>query len=202
MPLRERITSTFQTLLRKEELDRELDDELTSYLDMIVEEKMKTGMPEEQARMGIKNTCVLPKEDGFDYDVYICWNVQSAVDPTVAPEGRYLLTTYLPITEDESRDRKLVNKLIKRVPDFFEEIYPGFKESVDWRLDLVCWKLEGVAKSITQAGTQKVPVKSEHIKGLFFSGDTARGYGVGMDCAIASGMICAGKILGVDFEIR
>lgn len=162
----------------------------------------KLVMPEEQARMGIKNTCVLPKEDGFDYDVYICWNVQSAVDPAVAPEGKYLLTTYLPITEDESRDKKLVNKLIKRVPDFFEEIYPGFKESVDWRLDLVCWKLEGVAKSVSQAGTQKVPVKSQHVEGLYFAGDTARGYGVAMDCAIASGVICAGEVLGKDFGIR
>ena len=162
----------------------------------------KLVMPEEQARMGIKNTSVLPKEEGFDYDVYICWNVQSAVDPTVAPEGRYLLTAYLPITEDESRDKKLVNKLIKRVPDFFEEIYPGFRESVDWRLDLVCWKLEGVAKSVSQAGTQKVPVRSQHIEGLYFAGDTARGYGVAMDCAIASGVICAGEVLGKDFGIR
>lgn len=162
----------------------------------------KLVMPEEQASMGIKNTCVLPKEDGFDYDVYICWNVQSAVDPAVAPEGKYLLTAYLPITEDESRDKKLVNKLIKRVPDFFEDIYPGFKESVDWRLDLVCWKLEGVAKSVSQAGTQKVPVKSPHVEGLYFAGDTARGYGVAMDCAIASGVICAGEVLGKDFGIR
>ena len=83
-----------------------------------------------------------------------------------------------------------------------EEIYPGFKESIDWQLDLVCWKLEGVAKSISQAGTQKVPVRSEHVEGLFFAGDTAKGYGVAMDCAIASGVICAGEILGKDFGIR
>ena len=73
-------------------------------------------------------------------------------------------------------------------PEFLEELYPGFKESIDWQIDLVCWKLEGVAKSISQAGTQKVPVRSEHVKGLFFAGDTAKGYGVAMDCAIASGV--------------
>jgi len=50
-----------------------------------------------------------------------------------------------------------------------EEVYPGFKESIDW-------KLEGVAKSISQAGTQKVPVKSVHIQGLYFAGDTAKVY--------------------------
>jgi len=159
-------------------------------------------MPEEEARLGIKNTCVLPRSEGFDYDVYICWNIQSVVDPSVAPAGKHLYTAYLPLTEKESRNRKLVNKVRRRLPDFMEEIYPGFKDSIDWQLDPVCWKLEGVAKSISQAGTQKVPVKSEHVAGLYFAGDTARGYGVAMDCAIASGVICAGEILDKDYGIR
>lgn len=162
----------------------------------------KLVMPEEEAKMGLKNTCILPKSEGFDYDVYICWNIQSAVDPSVAPAGKYLYTAYLPLTEKESRNHELVQKIIRRLPAFMEEIYPGFKESIDWKLDLVCWKLEGVAKSISQAGTQKVPVKSEFVQGLYFAGDTAKGYGVAMDCAIASGVICAGEILGKDLGIR
>jgi prolycopene isomerase len=162
----------------------------------------KLVVPEEEAMLGLKHTCILPRAEGFDHDIYICWNIQSILDRSSAPEGKYLFSAYLPMTEKEAMDKKLVDRLVMRLPEFMEEIYPGFNKSVDWKLDLVCWKLEGVAKSITQAGTQKVSVKSEHIKGLFFSGDTARGYGVGMDCAIASGMICAGKILGVDFGIR
>jgi len=162
----------------------------------------KLVMPEEHARMGIKNSCVLPKEEGFDWDVYICWNIQSVIDPSIAPTGKYLYTAYLPITENEAMDKKLVQKLVDRLPDFMEEIYPGFKDSIDWKLDIICWKLEGVAKSISQAGTQKVPVKSEFVKGLYFAGDTARGYGVAMDCAIASGILCASEILGKDFGIH
>ena len=159
-------------------------------------------MSDEESKMGIKNTCILPKSEGYDYDVYICWNIQSAVEPSVAPAGKYLYTAYIPLTEKESRDKVLVDKIVTRLPEFMEEIYPGFKKSIDWKLDLVCWKLEGVAKSISQAGTQKVPVKSEHVQGLYFAGDTAKGYGVAMDCAIASGMICAGSILGKDFGIK
>jgi len=159
-------------------------------------------MPEAEARLGLKHTCVLPRVEGFDYDVYICWNIQSAFDPSVAPAGKHLLCAYLPMTEKEALNRSLVNKLINRLPEFMEEIYPGFKASIDWKLDLVCWKLEGVAKSIYQAGTQKLPVKSEYVQGLYFAGDTAKGYGVAMDCAIASGMICAGEILGKDYGIR
>jgi phytoene dehydrogenase-like protein len=162
----------------------------------------KLVMPEAEALLGIKNTCVLPKEEGFDHDVYICWNIQSALDPFAAPNGKYLYTAYLPLTEKESLDKLMVQKIVNRLPEFMEEIYPGFKESIDWKLDLVCWKLEGVAKSISQAGTQKVPVKSEHVTGLYFAGDTAKGYGVAMDCAIASGVICAGEIIGKDYGIR
>ena len=156
-------------------------------------------LPEAEAKMGLKNTCVLPKSEGFDFDVYICWNIQSALDPTSAPTGKYLYTGYLPLTEKEATTPELVKKIVARLPEFMEEVYPGFKASMDWKLDVVCWKLEGVAKSISQAGTQKVPVKSEHVRGLYFAGDTARGYGVAMDCAIVSGMICAGEILGKDF---
>ncbi len=159
-------------------------------------------MPEEHTKLGLKNTCVIPKEEGFDYDVYICWNIQSAIDPYAAPPGKHLYAAYLPLTEKESLDRELVNKLVKRLPEFMEEIYPGFRESIDWKLDIVCWKLEGTAKSISQAGTRKLPVRSEHVDGLFFAGDTAKGYGVAMDCAIVSGMICAGSILGKDFGVQ
>jgi len=159
------------------------------------------AMPQEEAKMGIKNTCVLPKSEGFDSDVYICWNIQSAVDPSIAPGGKYLYTAYLPLTEKESLNPVLVEKVIKRLPDFMEDIYPGFKETIEWKIDIVCWKLGGVAKSISQAGTQKVPVKSEYVKGLYFAGDTAKGYGVAMDCAIISGMICASAITGKDYGV-
>ena len=159
-------------------------------------------MPADEARLGLKHTCILPRSAGFDYDVYICWNIQSAVDPSVAPAGKHLYSAYLPMTEKEARDRQRVRLLVDRLPEFMEEIYPGFCESIDWKLDIVCWKLEGVAKSISQAGTQKVPVTSPHVAGLHFAGDTARGYGVAMDCAIASGVICAGEIMDKDFGIH
>jgi prolycopene isomerase len=100
----------------------------------------KLVMPEEEAKMGLKNTCVLPKSAGFDYDVYICWNIQSALDPSVAPQGKYLYTAYLPLTEKETRSKEMVRKIVERLPEFMEEIYPGFKQTIDWKIDVVCWK--------------------------------------------------------------
>jgi len=159
----------------------------------------KLPMSNRQALMGVKNTCFLPKEEGFDWDLFICWNVQSAVDPSVAPEGKFLLSSYIPITEKESLSPKLIKKLIARFPEFMEEIYPGFKDCVEWALHPVSTKLEGAAKTIHQAGNYNFPSRSKHVYGLYFTGDTAEGFGVAMDSACLSGMICAGEIVGKEF---
>ncbi len=159
-------------------------------------------MPIEQAERLIKTPVVVPAGEDYDYDVYMCWNVQSVTDPTCAPEGKHLLTAYLPLTEKESMDRAKVQKVVDAIVPFFERAYPGFRECVDWELYPMCWKLEGVAKSISQAGTLKPENTAPGVEGLFFAGDTARGFGVAMDCACSAGINCAGAILGRSIGIE
>ena len=50
MSLLSRISGTFRSLFLKETLDQDLDEELNSYLDLLTEEKVRAGMPPEQAR--------------------------------------------------------------------------------------------------------------------------------------------------------
>jgi putative ABC transport system permease protein len=50
MPIHTRFISTLRSLFRKEELDRDLDEELASYLEMLAEEKVRGGMSPEEAR--------------------------------------------------------------------------------------------------------------------------------------------------------
>lgn len=50
MPLLPLIRNTFRTLTRAEDLDRELDDELRSYLEILVDEKIGGGMDPDEAR--------------------------------------------------------------------------------------------------------------------------------------------------------
>lgn len=159
-------------------------------------------IPPEEAERLIKTPVVVPMGSDYDYDVYMCWNVQSATDPACAPAGKHLLTAYLPLTEEESRDRAKVMRVVEAVPEFLERTYPGFKECVDWALYPMCWKLEGVAKSISQAGTLKPEVQAPGLQGLYFAGDTARGFGVAMDCACSAGINCAAAILGRDIGIE
>lgn len=153
-------------------------------------------MPQEQAERLIKTPTVVPAGDDFDCDIYMCWNAQSVTDPTCAPEGKYLLTAYLPLTEEESMDRARVQKVVDAIVPFLDKAYPGFRECIDWALYPTCWKLDGVAKSISQAGTLKPENTAPGLKGLYFAGDTARGFGVAMDCACSAGINCAGAILG------
>ncbi len=158
-------------------------------------------VPDEHAKRLMKTPCVVPRSQGFDWDVYMAWNIQSFIEPGCAPAGKHLFTAYLPLTEKESRDRELVMKVVRAVPDFLEGIYPGFKDCIEWELYPVCVKLEGVAKSVTQAGSLKPDVKAPGVEGLYFAGDTARGYGVAMDCACSSGILCASAITGLDYGV-
>lgn len=158
-------------------------------------------VPEEHAKRLMKTPCVVPGSEGFDYDVYMAWNIQSYIEPGCAPAGKHLFTAYLPLTEAESHNRELVMKVVRTVPDFLESVYPGFKEHIEWELYPVCVKLEGVAKSVTQAGSLKPDVKAPGLEGLYFAGDTARGYGVAMDCACSSGILCASAITGQNYGV-
>jgi phytoene dehydrogenase-like protein len=159
-------------------------------------------VPEEHASRLMKTPCVVPRSEGFDWDVYMAWNIQSYIEPGCAPGGKHLFTAYLPLTEAESHDRELVMKVVRAVPDFLESVYPGFKDCIEWELYPVCVKLEGVAKSVTQAGSLKPDVKAPGLEGLFFAGDTARGYGVAMDCACSSGILCASAITGLNYGVE
>jgi len=128
----------------------------------------KLVMPEREWKVGVKDTYVIPKEEGFEHDVYMCWNIQSKSDPSCAPGGKHLLTAYAPVTEKEARDKELMIKACKLITMYLERRYPGFYKSVDWSLFPTAWKLEGVAKSKTQAGTLKAPVEAPGVRGAVF----------------------------------
>ncbi len=161
----------------------------------------KLVIPEREWNIGVKDTLVIPKEEGFEYNIYMCWNVQSQIDPACAPGGKHLMTAYAPVTEKEAKDKELMVKACKLIIDYMERRYPGFRKSIDWAMFPTAWKLEGVAKSKTQAGTLKAPIEAPAVAGLYFAGDTAKGYGVAMDCAVAAGLICASRITGKDYGV-
>ncbi len=50
MPLLARGSSVMRNLFRRERIERDLDEEIRSYFDALVEEKVAAGMPRDEAR--------------------------------------------------------------------------------------------------------------------------------------------------------
>src|SRR5690348_1976883 len=74
------ITTGLRSLFRKEQVDRELDEELRAYQDMAAEEKMKDGMTRREALRAVRlepGSLEVSKEivrsGGWDFFVETCW---------------------------------------------------------------------------------------------------------------------------------
>jgi predicted permease len=80
MSLLRNITSGLRSLFRKEQVDRELDDELRAYQEMATEEKMKQGMNPNAALRAVRlerGSVEIAKEivrsGGWEFFVETCW---------------------------------------------------------------------------------------------------------------------------------
>ena len=80
MSLRRNLTSGLRSLFRKQQVDRELDEELLLYQDMAAEEKIKDGMSRKEALRAVRlerGSLELSKEivrsGGWEFFVETCW---------------------------------------------------------------------------------------------------------------------------------
>jgi hypothetical protein len=80
MPFLRNITSGLRSLFRKEQVDRELDEELRAYQDMAAEEKMKDGMTRKEAlralrleRGSLEVSKEIVRSGGWESLVDTCW---------------------------------------------------------------------------------------------------------------------------------
>src|SRR5438132_275364 len=80
MPFLRNITSGLRSLFRKEQVDRELDEELRAYQEMAAEEKMKQGMSPKDAlravrleRGSLEITKEVVRSGGWESFVETCW---------------------------------------------------------------------------------------------------------------------------------
>src|SRR5437667_5444639 len=80
MSLLRNITRGLRSLLRKEQVDRELDEELRAYQEMAAEEKVKQGMSRKEATRAVRlerGTLEITKETvrsaGWESFVETCW---------------------------------------------------------------------------------------------------------------------------------
>src|SRR4029077_11661405 len=80
MPLLRNMTSGLRSLFRKEQVDRELDEELRAYQEMAAEEKMKDGMTRKEAlravrleRGSLEVSKEIVRSGGWEFFIETCW---------------------------------------------------------------------------------------------------------------------------------
>jgi len=80
MPFLRNITSGLRSLFRKEQVDRELDEELRAYQEMAAEEKMKQGMSRKEAvravrleRGSLEVSKEIVRSGGWEFFIETCW---------------------------------------------------------------------------------------------------------------------------------
>lgn len=86
-----KVTSGLRSLFRKEQVNRELDEELRSYFEMAAEEKIRPGMSPREARRAVRlehghvdTTKELVRSAGWESLVDILWQDLSPSAPDCA----------------------------------------------------------------------------------------------------------------------
>ena len=95
MSLLRNIASGLRSLLRKEQFDRELDEELRAYQEMAAEEKMKDGMSRKEAlravrleRGSLEVSKEIVRSGGWEFFLETCWQDCSLASACCAsPQG-------------------------------------------------------------------------------------------------------------------
>lgn len=141
---------------------------------------------------------LIPESEGlFRGNVPLDAVTISAIAPSVAPEGKHLVSMASSILAEEAHDKKKVDIVIDRILGFFDRVFPGWRGSLEFML----WLVGDTCILWRHPEDNWVDVKCPTVEGLYFAGDT---YGRrinegGIEGAAHSGFMCASEISGVDY---
>ncbi|MBI1735792.1 MAG: FAD-dependent oxidoreductase [Candidatus Rokubacteria bacterium] len=136
---------------------------------------------------------------GTDADLFYVYWPSSAWAPTRAPLGEQLVEGYVPLTEAETRDQGVLDRVCDAILAFMRAEYPGFDRDLKWVVFPVTNFLCGVAPSPHQVGEAKPEIASPHVDGLYFTGDTVKGWGCAADAAVHAALLCASAVGTQDY---
>lgn len=113
-------------------------------------------------------------------------------DPNIglSPKNRYLVQAYIICTPNEAINKKKVSMLRETLDNKMEVLLPGFRQHLDFVIYPTSWHLDGVAKTIDN----EKPDSVTPLKNLYLVGDCIKSTGIGMNCAVDSGITLSEKI--------
>lgn len=120
----------------------------------------------------------------------------SEFDPSLVPVGKQLISTATIVPAEDLCDEAAIRRIVDASWQRLEEMFPGLSGGWIWRVAGISRRVNGVAQIIGQTGRHKPDVACPGIDNLYFVGDCVAGWGVGMEAATRSALICAERILG------
>jgi hypothetical protein len=142
---------------------------------------------------------IIKASKGYIGDVDIITFMSSNFNPVLAPPGKHLWLFSIALTDKETRDDNKVNRVVDEVTAFMQRNFSRYLEDMDWELWTSSAEGYGVCPPI---GEHRPDVKSPWVEGLFFAGDGygAHRWGMGLDSAIHSAILCLDSVTGRDYS--
>jgi phytoene dehydrogenase-like protein len=148
--------------------------------------------------VGISGRLIRGPEMSLDIDsrhLMICFS-PSEFDPSLAPVGKQLISTATIVPPEDLGDEAAIRTIIDASWQRLEEMFPGLGDRWIWRMVGISRRVNGIAQIIGQTGRHKPDVAWPGIDNLYLVGDCVTGWGVGLEVAARSALICAERILG------
>lgn len=113
----------------------------------------------------------------------------SNIDPSMAPEGRQLLSWYYPLPCQWMKNPDKVEREEQRLRNLLGEMFPGIWEAVDWERTMRLSMVDGFLPRPGQTREDRPDFILPGIDNFFLCGDTTRAEGTGGDTAFNSALV-------------
>lgn len=128
--------------------------------------------------------------DGNDAVGMIDFMATSA-ESQIAPEGSFLVQSYIICTPDEAKDKKTQMKLKSLLDANLKRLIPNYTAHLQWALYPCISHLDGVAKTIDNIK----PSIQTPVANLYLIGDCVKAPGIGFNCALNSARMFVDSLL-------
>jgi hypothetical protein len=120
----------------------------------------------------------------------------TALDPSTAPEGKYLYVMGGIVPGTRGTDERFLLDAFEKFEDDIGTMYPGLANPVWRRRHLVYEPSFGVIQKPGLVGVYRPHFRAPNVEGLWFASETFRSRGIGVDRASRAGLTAAEDYLG------
>jgi phytoene dehydrogenase-like protein len=120
----------------------------------------------------------------------------TALDPTTAPEGKYLYVVGGIVPGEKGADDRFLKDAFEKFEQDIGSMYPGLANPTWRRRHMVYEPSFGVIQKPGLVGMYRPHFRAPNIEGLWFASETFRSRGIGVDRASRAGLTAAEDYLG------